>query len=80
MCWPANLAHANARWTVAAEGSKLDLIQLAGHCFSIWDGGLSETLCPWTPSVFEPCGIAEGGAARRNCQQGHARQRAKLPK
>ncbi|WP_230461039.1 hypothetical protein [Burkholderia ubonensis] len=62
--WPSNAQHTNARWLVVAGDSKLDLVELAGRCVSIWDGFLGETLCPWTPRVFDPRGMAEGAHAR----------------
>jgi len=75
--WPSNLGHANARWSVVAGDSKLDLVELAGRCVSIWDAFLGETLCPWTPRVFDPRGMTEGGRARRALSPERARPQTK---
>jgi hypothetical protein len=61
----SNLGHANTRWSIVAGEHKLDLVELAGRCVSIWDGFLGETLCPWTPNTFDPRGMAEGARARQ---------------
>lgn len=63
--WPSNLGHSNARWSIVAGDDKLDLIELASRCVSIWDAFLGETLCPWAPTIFDPRGMVEGARARR---------------
>lgn len=51
--WTSNPGHANTRWSVVAGDDKLDLVELAARCVSIWDGFLGETLCPWAPGGFD---------------------------
>lgn len=68
--WPSNLGHANARWSIVAGDSKLDLVELAGRCITIWDGFLEKTLCPWFPKDFDPLGMVEGAESRRRMLKG----------
>jgi hypothetical protein len=47
-----------------AGASKLDLIELASRCVSIWDAFLGKTICPAIPRVFDPRGLGVLGARR----------------